>query len=414
MADFLRDYQREAVSKMKNGCILNGGVGSGKSRTGLYYYFKEQGGWIKNQEYHEMKNPKDLYIITTAQKRDKLEWEFELANFMLSTKPELNHYKNTIKVDSWNNIGKYARVKNAFFIFDEDKVTGDGKWATTFIHISKNNDWIILSATAGDQFKDYMAVFVANGFYKNKTDFYTQHVEYDHFKNYPSIKKYHNTGRLIRLRNRILIPMKDQRQTIRHDEILYCEYDKFLYKSLFKDRWNWEKDMPIQNAAELCSLARKICNSDMSRITQVLNILNKKHKAIIFYNFNYELDLLKQNLEAAQIPYSEYNSHKHQDILVDEPCWAYLVQYNGAEAWNCTICDTIIFYSQNYSYKILEQASGRIDRMNTPYTDLYYYHLKSHSPIDVSISKALDKKKKFNEGKFIDSLHIDFEDKKVA
>lgn len=407
MADFLRNYQREAVNRMKNGCILNGNVGSGKSRTGLYYYFKEQGGWIKNQEYHEMKNPKDLYIITTAQKRDKLEWDSELSNFMLSTHSEISHYDNKVIVDSWNNIKKYKDVKNAFFIFDEDKVTGYGVWVKSFLKISRFNDWIILSATPGDCFMDYMPVFIANGYYTNKTDFIEQHVEYDRFVSFPRIKCYHNTGRLLRLKKKVLIDMEDQRKRVRHNEYIYCDYDKALYKSLFRDRWNFEKNEPIQNVSELCHLARKICNSDMSRITKVCEILLKHHKAIIFYNFNYELEMLKQNLEEAHVPYSEWNGSQHQDILVDEPCWAYLVQYNGAEGWNCTITDTVIFYSQTYSYKTLEQASGRIDRMNSPYTDLYYYHLKSHSPIDVSISKALDKKKKFNESRFIDSLHLD-------
>ena len=411
MEDFLRDYQREAVSRMKNGCILNGGVGSGKSRTGLYYYFKEQGGWIKNEEYHDMKDPKDLYIITTAQKRDKLEWEAELANFMLSPKPELNHYKNKIVIDSWNNIKKYIDIKDAFFLFDEDKVTGYGTWVKVFLKIVKSNDWIILSATPGDCYLDYMPVFIANGYYRNKTDFIDQHVEYDRFcTKFPKIKCYHNTGRLLRLKRRVLVEMEDVRQTIRHNEVVYCLYDKALYHSIFKDRWNFEKEQPIQNASELCYLARKVVNSDMSRMTEIYKLLMHHHKAIIFYNFNYELEILRQGLTEAHVPFSELNSHLHQDILADEPCWAYLVQYNaGAEGWNCTLTDTIIFYSQNYSYKMTEQASGRIDRMNTLYRDLYYYHLKSHSPIDVSISKALDKKKKFNESKFIDSLNIDIE-----
>lgn len=407
MADFLRSYQRDAVSRMRNGCILNGGVGSGKSRTGLYYYFKEQGGSIRDQEYHEMKNPKDLYIITTAQKRDKLEWESELANFMLSAEhPELSRYNNKVVVDSWQNIKKYKDIKNAFFIFDEDKVTGYGVWVKSFLKIAKFNDWIILSATAGDCYMDYMPVFIANGFYRNKTEFIESHVEYDRFVSFPKIKCYHNTGRLLRLKNKVLIEMKDLRKTTRHNEIIFCDYDKELYKSVFRDRWNWEKNQPIQNVSELCHLARKVVNSDISRITKVCEILLKHHKAIIFYNFDYELEILRTNLEEAHVPYSEWNGHQHSDILADEPCWAYLVQYNGAEGWNCTITDTIIFYSQTYSYKTLEQASGRIDRMNTPFLDLYYYHLKSHSPIDVSISKALERKKKFNESKFIDSLHI--------
>ena len=160
---------------MRNGCILNGGVGSGKSRTGLYYYFKEQGGSI-DPDYVRMKNPKDLYIITTAQKRDKLEFEGELSYFRLSTNPELNTlYNNTIVIDSWNNITKYADVEDAFFIFDEDRVTGTGVWVKTFYKIAAKNDWIILSATPGDTWHQYVPVFIANGFYRSKTEFEREH-----------------------------------------------------------------------------------------------------------------------------------------------------------------------------------------------------------------------------------------------
>lgn len=405
MSDFLRDYQRKAVRNMHNGCILNGGVGSGKSRTGLYYYFKENGGSIENGVYKEMKTPQDLYIITTARKRDSLEWEGELTNFMLTTDIEKSRYDHKIIIDSWNNIKKYVNTINAFFIFDEDKVTGMGTWAKTFLKITKSNDWIILSATAGDCWSDYAMVFIANGYFRNITEFRDNHIEYDRFcKNYPKIKRYKNTGKLLRLRNRVLVDMDFDRPTTRiiHNE--YCEYDKKAYKELFKERWNNKTNEPIKNAAELCYLAREICNTDPSRIVKVLDIVREKGKVILFYNFDYELDLLRFILDESQIIYTEWNGHKHEDIPKTNE-WVYLVQYNsGAEAWNCILTDTIVFYSQNYSYKIMEQAMGRIDRMNTPFRDLHYYHLKSRSPIDVSISRALDKKKKFNESKFIGDL----------
>lgn len=405
MSDFLRDYQRDAVRRMHNGCILNGGVGSGKSRTGLYYYFKENGGSIENGVYKEMKTPQDLYIITTARKRDSLEWEGELTNFMLTTDLEKSRYNHKIVIDSWNNITKYVDTTNAFFIFDEDKVTGMGVWAKTFLKITKSNDWIILSATPGDQWTDYAMVFIANGYYKNITEFRNEHIEYDRFcRNFPKIKRYHNTGKLLRLRNRTLVNMDFERPTTRIIHNVICNYDKAAYKSLFKERWNPKTEEPIKNASELCYLAREICNSDNSRLDAVNNIILEKRKVIIFYNFDYELDLLKSDLMTTFVGYSEWNGHKHEDIPKTD-MWVYLVQYNsGSEAWNCIQTDTIIFYSQNYSYKIMEQAMGRIDRMNTPFRDLHYYILKSKSPIDISINRALEKKKKFNESKFIGDL----------
>lgn len=406
MGNLLFDYQYEAVRKMSNGCILNGKVGSGKSITGLYYYFKEQGGIHKNDIYKKMVNPKDLYIITTAAKRDSCEWEIELARYCLSIDSEKSSYKNNVVIDSWNNITKYKDVKDAFFIFDEDKVTGYGVWAKTFIKIAKNNDWIILSATPGDTWLDYAPVFIANGYFKNITEFKTKHVIYDRFvTKYPKINGYHDTGKLMRYRNRILVEMDDLRKTEVINIDIRCDYNRLSYKELFKYRWNPEEDRPIENASELCYKARQIVNSDLSRINNVLDILKERHKAIIFYNFDYELEILRRALSDYGIPFSERNGHKHQDILVNENSWAYLVQYNaGAEAWNCISTDTMIFYSQNYSYKLMEQAAGRINRTNTPFACLFYYYLKSKSPIDIAIEKALKQKKKFNESKFIDTI----------
>ena len=390
----------DAVNKMSNGCILNGGVGSGKSRTGLYYYFKEQGGSI-DPDYIPMQNPKDLYIITTAMKRDSLEFEGELANFLMSKNPEANFYKNKIVIDSWNNIKKYKDVVGAFFIFDEDRVTGNGAWVKTFLNIARKNKWIILSATPGDTWEQYIPVFVANGFYKNKTEFNREHVIFSRFTKYPKIERYINTGRLLRQRNQILVDMDFNRATVPHHEDIYVNYDILKYKKAMKTRWDPFKNEPIQQASGLCYVLRRIVNEDESRQVALLELLEKHTKAIIFYNFDYELDLLKEICNDGKRKVAEWNGHNHQPVPVGEN-WVYLVQYTaGAEGWNCVTTDTIIFYSQNYSYKTVTQAAGRIDRLNTRFVDLYYYHFKSKSSIDLAISKAINEKRQFNESRFI-------------
>lgn len=396
----LYDYQLDAIKRMKNGCILCGGVGSGKSITSIAYYYKEQGGTLGSKDYIPMKNPKDLYIITTARKRDTKEWEGELTHFLLTTNPEAAYYKNKVIVDSWNNIGKYQEVSGAFFIFDEQRVVGSGAWVKAFLKIAKTNDWILLSATPGDTWSDYIPVFLANGFYRNKTEFCREHVVYSRFSKYPKIDRYLNTGRLLRHRNDILVTMEFQRQTIAHHEDVFVKYDISTYKDVGKTRWNLYKDEPIKNASELCYIWRKIVNSDESRQVALLEIFEDHPKLIIFYNFDYELDILKGVFNAAGVTVAEWNGHRHDPIPTSKS-WVYLVQYTaGAEGWNCITTDTIVFYSQNYSYKIMHQAAGRIDRLNTPYRDLYYYHLKSRSGIDLAISRALRNKKQFNETKF--------------
>ena len=400
----LRDYQIDAISKMKTGCILNGGVGSGKSLTSLSYYYLKNGGdigFLKGGDYIPMEDPpKDLYIITTARKRDTLEWEGELSPFLLSVHNDKNTYSNKVVVDSWNNIQKYKDVKGAFFIFDEQRVVGSGAWVKAFLKISKVNEWILLSATPGDTWSDYIPVFIANGFYKNKTEFIREHVIYSRFCKFPKIDRYVNTGRLLRLRRSILIDMDFKRETIQHHEDIYVDYDVTMYKDITKRRWDIWKDEPITNASGLCYALRKVVNTHKSRSEELLKIFKKHPKMIIFYNFDYELEILK-NLEwGKSVKVAEWNGHKHEPTPTTKS-WVYLVQYTaGAEGWNCITTDTIVFYSQNYSYKIMLQSAGRIDRLNTPYTDLYYYHLKTRSGIDVAISKALKNKKKFNEKDF--------------
>lgn len=405
----LYDYQMKAVNQMKNGCILCGDVGSGKSRTALAYYFFLNGGellgGVAGDNYIPMGDPpKDLYIITTARKRDTKEWEGELSPFLLSTNPEVSLYQNTVVVDSWNNIKKYEDATDAFFIFDEQRVVGSGAWVKSFLKIAKRNQWILLSATPGDTWQDYIPVFIANGFYKNRTEFNREHIVYSRFSKFPKVDRYLNTGKLIRHRNDILVNMDFRRTTISHHEDVVVSYDIEMYKDVGRTRWDPYKNEPIQNAGGLCYIWRKIVNTAESRQIALLEILEKHPRAIIFYNFDYELELLKSlfcPFQESDYKIAEWNGHCHQPVP-EGKCWVYLVQYNaGAEGWNCIKTDTIIFYSQNYSYKIMKQSAGRIDRLNTPYKDLYYYHLKSRSGIDLAISRALKDKKDFNESSYV-------------
>lgn len=406
----LRDYQLDAVERMHNGCILCGGVGSGKSLTALAYYFTEEcGGHLDgtkhgyDTDYIPMSDPEDLYIITTARKRDTKEWEAELAKFLISPNPKASLYSDTkVVVDSWNNIGKYVDASGAFFIFDEQRVVGTGVWAKSFQKIVKKNNWILLSATPGDTWMDYLQVFIANGYFKNKTDFVSKHVIYKRFSRFPQVERYLGQGKLLRYKNAILVNMDYQHEVRAHHETVDVLYDKDIYRGIMRDRWNLYENRPIQNAAELCYVARRGVNSDPSRIEAVWSILEEHPKVIIFYNYDYELEALKHaGFDKGTAIVAEWNGHKHQPIPQSDK-WVYLVQYTaGAEGWNCVETDTIIFFSLNYSYKIMVQSAGRIDRMNTPFTDLYYYRLKSSCPLDIAISRALKQKKNFNENKFI-------------
>ena len=384
----LYEHQKKALPKLKNGSILCGGVGSGKSRTALaYFLLNECNGSLETLEINK---PKDLYIITTARKRDTNEWVDECVPFM---------FENIkITIDSWNNIKKYTGICGAFFIFDEQRVVGYGAWTKAFLAITKKNNWILLSATPGDTWSDYIPVFIANGFYKNKTEFVRRHIVYSRYTKYPKVDRYLDCGRLIKLRKAILVNMDFVKPTTSHHRTLISQYDKDKYAYVIQTRKNYDTKLPFKNIGALCLYLREIVNSDPDRIEVVKSIILEHPKTIIFYNFDYELDLLRQMAKDLEIKKAEWNGHIHEPIPDKKyTSWIYLVQYTaGAEGWNCIETDTIIFYSQNYSYRIMVQSAGRIDRLNTPYQDLYYYHIRSNSTIDMSIMRALQKKKNFN------------------
>lgn len=376
----LREYQKDALSKMHNGCILCGGVGSGKSLTAL--------------AYAKLKGYLDVYIITTARKRDTNEWESDIQKH-----GGLEDY--AFKVDSWNNIKKYVDVKDAFFIFDEQRVIGHGEWVKCFLQITKKNKWILLSATPGDSWEEYIPVFIANGFYKNRTDFLHEHAVFSKFSKYPKIEKYIDEGLLIFYKDKILVPMNFHRKTTQHHINVFCDYDVTKYRYVMRNRWDIFNNKPIEQISSLCYALRRIVNDNDNKSREVEKIQKLHNRLIIFYNFDYELERLKKIPYLKNTVIAEWNGHKHDSIPTSKR-WVYLVQYTaGAEGWNCTDTDTIVFFSPNYSYKVMVQSAGRIDRLNTSFTDLFYYHIKTKSIIDIAINSALSKKKNFNEKSLI-------------
>lgn len=401
MAVRLFPHQRKAIEKLRSGSILCGGVGTGKSITSLaYYYIFECGGTITDDgELTAMTAPKDLVIITTARKRDTHEWEEELARFHISPQPMFNCHPVKVIIDSWNNIAKYQDLPDdTFYIFDEQRVVGSGAWVKSFLKIAKKHRWILLSATPGDSWMDYIPVFLANGFYKNRTEFLKRHAIYSRFSKYPKVDRYVECGHLESLRRQITVVMSFDKKTIPHYISIQAEYNREEYKTIWKNRWNPYTREPIENISELCYTVRKVVNSDPSRIAAVENLWQKHPKLIVFYNFDYELEELMM-LNGGDI--AQWNGHSHDPIPKTDR-WLYLVQYAaGAEGWNCIETDAIIFFSQSYSHRMTTQAAGRIDRLNTPFTDLYYYSIRSAAPIDLAIARALKQKKNFNESQFV-------------
>ncbi len=391
-----RPHQKKAIEQLHSGSILCGGVGSGKSRTSLgYFLIKECNG---DRGCEHIDSPKDLLIITIAKVRDEKKWDSECKVFGLSQNVDESFYGIKVIIDSWNNIKKYIGFQNGFVIFDEQRVVGSGVWVESFYKIASKNHWILLTATPGDSWMDYIPIFVANGYYKNRSTFLFEHAIYDRYSKYPKISRWLGNERLERIRNDILVEMPFEKKTNRHEIIVSVDYNKMLYKTVVRDRWNPYDDKPIKNSSELYALMRKVTNSDKSRLEAIVNIFSKHKRLIIFYSFDYELEILKSlDKMLTSVAIAEWNGHKHEQVPETDN-WIYLVNYmSGAEGWECIKTNTIVFYSQQYSYRIAEQSMGRIDRLNTPYNDLYYYWLRSKAWIDVAIGRAMIQKKDFNE-----------------
>lgn len=417
----LRPHQENAVAKMHNGCILCADMGTGKTHTAVGYYLANEA-------------PKDVYVITTAKMRDKFDWQNTFIEVGIGTNRETT-MGSLLTVDSWNNIDKYKEVKDAFFIFDEQRLVGSGAWVKAFYKIAEANRWIMLSATPGDNWLDYVPVFRANGFIKNLTAFKADHVVYAPYVRYAKVLGYRQVGKLVKWRNQILVHMPYERHTERISIEIPCDYDHELMEKVVKKRWHVYEDRPLRDSSELFSVMRKVVNSDATRLQAIRNLWSKHPRLIVYYNFDYELDTLRtlavtgwstasqnpnpsseeptepwdyllspegmaQNQGSTRFQVAEWNGHKHEEIPKTER-WVYLVQYvAGAEAWGCTETDAMAFYSLTYSYKNWYQAHGRIDRLTTRFDRLYYYSLVSEALIDRSVRRALSTGKSFNEGNF--------------
>nr|DAX24310.1 MAG TPA: Chromatin remodeling complex ATPase [Caudoviricetes sp.] len=401
-----RPEQIQAVRQLQNGSILAGGVGSGKTLTSLAWYltsvcnaasFKKGGSLAKKK----VKGSPTLYVITTAKKRDSLEWEEEAARIGLSTDPACSFTGSSIVVDSWNNIGKYSDREHAVFFFDEQRASGSGRWVKEFLKITKKNTWLLLSATPGDVWMDYLPVFMAHGFFRTRTEFMEDHVIFDRFAKYPKVKRYIGEAKLQRLRRSILVEMPVERHTTRERETVYCDYDRDLYKWVVKNRMDPWTEEPLRDAGGVCRILRKVVSDNDWRSAEAKRILSSNERVIVFYNYNYELDRILAVAESLRLPTAQWNGHRH-DAIPAESRWVYICQYtSAAEGWNCTSTDTVLFWSLNYSWRVTEQCEGRIDRLNTPYSRLKYYFLESHSSIDEAVRRSLSSKKVFNERAFV-------------
>lgn len=403
----LKDFQVDCVNQLRSGKVLAAGVGAGKSIMSLYWYATQCCKYRESRNaygrlFKILKGSPDLYIITTAKKRDSQEWDEELAKFSLHKGVNGKEMGGiTVTIDSWNNVAKYIDVQWAVFIFDEQRAIGSGSWAKAFTKIAKNNQWIMLSATPGDNWSDWCPVFIADGFHRNRTEFFRRHAVYSRYTKYPRIDRWIDTDYLERCRDKVLVTCEVPRNAERKIHELTCGYDKSQIKEVMKTRWNPETNEPFVNASELCFYIRRIVNTDKTRLDYAAHVVRDHRKVIIFYSLKVELEQILKLADLTGVPVYQYNGGRHDD-LPQGSSWIYAVQFtSGSEGWNCITCNTVLYWSLPYSYKQAEQAAGRIDRLNTPFKELHYYIMRSFASIDLGIIRALKNKEDFNATGFL-------------
>lgn len=396
----LYPHQQDALEKLRNGSVLAGGVGSGKTITALAYYVQEVCGGLLDRS-RPMRTPMPLIVITTAKKRDELDWESEALHYGIFRDPAISYGHQDFIIDSWNNMWKYVEKEGCFFIFDEQRLVGSGAWVKAFLKIVKNNQWVLLSATPADTWIDYVPLFIAHGFYRNRTDFIERHVVWTFHGKYRKIRGFFGVRHLEKYRDQILVEMPYEKHTVRHLVAEPVEYDVETFNLVWRRRWNPYENAPLIDSAEMHRIGRKVVNNDPSRLTKIAELSAKHPKLIVFYSFDYELEALRTLHSRLDIVVAEWNGHRHEPVPGTDR-WLYLVQYQaGSEAWNCIETNAIAYYSLTYSHKQFEQSQGRIDRLDSPYSDLWYYVLMSDSKIDQLIWKSLIAKKNFHEGRIV-------------
>ena len=192
-----------------------------------------------------------------------------------------------------------------------------------------------------------------------------------------------------------------ERHTTRVRKTIYCDYDHDLYKWVVKNRMDPWTNEPLRDAGGVCRILRKVVSDNDWRSDETLRLLASHERVIVFYNYDYELERILAVADRDGRPSAQWNGHRHDPVPRGER-WIYICQYtSAAEGWNCTDTDTVLFWSLNYSWRVMEQCEGRIDRLNTPYSRLRYYFLESKSSIDEAIRRSLSLKKVFNERAFV-------------
>lgn len=376
----LYSYQEEYFKHVKPNYIYDMDTGTGKTIMGLHHhqtYFKD----------------KPLLIVAPASKINEGGWQRTIDE----------HYPN-IEYDTctYNMLGKkWSQYKDWFVIFDECHRLKNscGVWGKAGYNLTKiSAGFILLSATAiPNGWEDSINYFKMFGLAKNKTQFIRNEAITTMDYGYMEILGWKNENKLKNMWKSISRHLSKDEATDLPPLVFENVYFKAsaTYKTIKKDRiYNdvlYDNQMKLRHGLRL--------NTNLkNKIEYIKDFVDSTNdNIIIFYNYDEELKLLKENIDKKTYlcngsikdypKKSEWDSIKNTVTLANYK--------SGSEAVEFTYANIIVYFSPTESYTEYYQSYGRCYR-NGQTKKVTAYKFITDNTIEADIYKALDSKQDFN------------------
>lgn len=394
----LYKLQEKILNKSKENYLFHLGTGTGKTIIALHHYIKYS-------------YPLDLIIIAPAVKVKEGGWDREIKFVFNELGLEMPKYE----VVSYSKLKKYV-AKKGHYIFDEchyiknstslrGKISKElvKKYATCFS---------LLSATPASKWEEWCNYFILWGICKNKTEFYKRYVVMGR-QRYGSIE--FNT--VVGYQNTELLKEHIKRRTSKKYTVndmvempdLIEQYIEFKcsseYKKIKNDRIMESNGsiIKLDTISKLYSTLRQQANiTDKLEYLEYIINSNEEDNVLIFYNFNYEKDMIINYLKSKKIKvdYIINGVTKNYPIkenfeLINNTVTLVQIQAGGTGI-ELTYINKVVYFSPTYSYQDYIQSIGRAYR-NGQENKVLVYKFKVLNSIETDIWECLERKEDFNE-----------------
>lgn len=399
----LYEFQKKAVKALLDGkklCIAT--MGAGKGSISL--------NWA-----HAQGKP-NVLVITTASKRDvkTAEGLNDFENEADAWFPEWRKSLSSFQVVSWQGLAKWVNanflhLKDYAIIADEIacmKAGVSSQRGKAFLKITNQTDcWTGYTGTPGDRWIDMHAYFVATHKVKNKTEFLKRFCQMQTFRGFPEIIGYNRTD-ILRGWWREIADTVDTSEMTRQ---LPAETHKVInfpaptgYKKCVQTRIHPTTGDFMDTTGKVTATLRQMCSSGLKMRWVSDFVENLGERAVIFYNFIEEGNLLEETIKKALPEGAKVwrVDGSHHDVPTAETCGEHdivITQWAaGAMGLNLQFMNHWISLSPNYSYSISTQARGRIKRIGQE-KHMNFWYLMCEDTIEEDVYKCLRNKSDFAE-----------------